>query len=177
MPNWCECDLYIEGPSEKIDQFLQLVKSEDSDFEFNRLVPYPEHFKKQDDLAAEWDKLHPTPQVEEFRKERPKDGYNQGGYEWCIEHWGTKWNAENPLIGERESWYGNTPDWQRLEINFDTAWSPPTPVIKRAAELFPELCFDLRYFEGGSMFNGMFTCEHGEVVTDESGHYFGNRGG
>jgi len=46
MPNWCECDLYVEGASAKIDEFLQLVKSEESDFDFDRLIPYPEHFKK-----------------------------------------------------------------------------------------------------------------------------------
>jgi hypothetical protein len=169
MPNWCECNLYIEGPSAKIDQFLQLVKSEERDFDFNRLVPYPEHFKKQDDLAAEWHRLHPTPQTEEIWKERPKNGYSQGGYQWCIEHWGTKWNAKGVQITRCQP--------EHVEINFDTAWSPPLPVIEQACKLFPELRFDLRYFECGDGFNGMFTCENGEVATDESGDYFGNRGG
>jgi hypothetical protein len=169
MPNWCECDLFIEGPSAKIDEFLRLVKTEQSEFDFDRLIPYPEHFKKQDDLAAEWDRLHPPPRTGEIWKERPKDGYNQGGYEWCIESWGTKWNASRIQIDR------NHPE--HVEINFDTAWSPPLPVIERACKLFSELRFDLRYFECGDGFNGMFACEHGEVVTHISGEYFGNRGG
>src|SRR5512135_2765813 len=54
-------------------------------------------------------------------------------------------------------------------VHFDTAWSPPKPVIKRAAELYPALRFELRYFDCGCCFNGLFCCSGGEVVTDESG--------
>jgi hypothetical protein len=169
MPNWCECDLYIQGASARIDEFLRLVKGEESNFDFDRLIPYPEHFKKLDQVAAEWDKLHPLPRTGESWKERPKDGYNQGGYEWCIKNWGTKWPPKCAEVSRSAL--------ELVEISFATAWSPPTPVIQRAAELFPELRFELRYFECGSMFNGMFACEHGTVVTDESGVYYGNRGG
>ena len=62
-------------------------------------------------------------------------------------------------------------------IHFDTAWSPPLPVVRKAAELFPSLSFELRYFECGDGFNGLFCCREGEVDFDESGPYFGDRGG
>ena len=70
-------------------------------------------------------------------------------------------------------------DGKTLEVvfHFDTAWSPPTPVIKNAAERFPALTFELRYFECGDCFNGLFCCSGGAVVTDKSGEYFGSRGG
>ena len=39
MPNWCECDLYISGPKEELEKFLETVKSEESVFDFNRVIP------------------------------------------------------------------------------------------------------------------------------------------
>src|SRR3954471_12802801 len=48
MPNWCECDLYITGPKEELEKFLETVKSEESVFDFNRVIPYPEHFRELD---------------------------------------------------------------------------------------------------------------------------------
>lgn len=181
MPNWCECDLKVQGTKKNVEEFLRLVKSDESDFDFDRLIPYPENFKELDRIAAEWDKVHLLPRSEELWKTRPKDGYNQGGYEWCIKNWGTKWNAEDVQIEEIISWYWSAlPDGTPLvsvEIHFSTAWSPPLPVIERASELFEELCFELRHFECGCAFNGLLRCEHGEITADKSGDYYGNRGG
>lgn len=55
-------------------------------------------------------------------------------YSWSIANWGTKWNAYSfEIIEEREG---------RLELRFDTAWSPPEPVFAALADR-PE-CEDLR---------------------------------
>ena len=89
MPNYCECDLYVSGPNDRLEEFLRAVAGEKSPFDFDRLIPYPEEFRELDRLAEEWGKKAP----EERTDPCPKDGYNQGGYEWCVEHWGTKWNA------------------------------------------------------------------------------------
>lgn len=45
-------------------------------------------------------------------------------YEWALEKWGTKWNAYS--IEEREGC-----------LKFETAWSPPHPVIEFLAKQFP----------------------------------------
>jgi hypothetical protein len=178
MPNWCECDLYIEGAKEKVEELLRLMKTAESDFDFNRVIPYPERFRDLDGIAEAWDKLHPPPWNVDEWKTRPLDGFNQGGYRWRVQNWGTKWLPCEVQIGQLECWHdGNDVEVARVEINFWTPWSPPTLVIQRAAQLFPELRFDLRYFEGGAMINGRFTCENGEVAAEESGRYFGNRGG
>ena len=57
-------------------------------------------------------------------KNKRKYGYIDWYY-WCIDNWGTKWNAMDVLLDE-----DNT-------LCFDTAWSAPRPVIKKLAELFP----------------------------------------
>ena len=47
-------------------------------------------------------------------------------YDWCIEHWGTKWNA----------YENQQPDADT--IVFETAWSAPEPVIAQLAKMYPE---------------------------------------
>jgi hypothetical protein len=170
MPNWCECDWYVEGARERIEAFLALAKGEERSLDFGRFIPYPEEFAARDRAAALWHELPPERRPDEC----PTDGYNSGGYEWCIVHWGTKWQPARTTIGGIETvWDGLA----RLAISFETAWSPPLPIVERAAQLFADLAFDLRYFEGGMGFHGQFRCEEGEVVRDETADYYGCRGG
>ena len=53
-------------------------------------------------------------------------------YEWCNQHWGTKWNAYG--YGEAKVNYqeGNV-------LNFLTAGSAPHPVMEKLAEMFPDV--------------------------------------
>ena len=146
----------------------------ESPFDFNRVIPYPQEFRRLDEIAKAWDREHEGRADYDWFA-RPKDGFNSGGYEWRVKHWGTKWPAacvqvESPVTG----YDGKT---VKVVFHFDTAWSPPTPVIKRAAELYPALRFELRYFERGAQFNGQLCCSGGAVECDESGPYFGDRGG
>lgn len=63
--------------------------------------------------------------------DRPaKDGFNSGGCEWCVTHWGTKWPASDTCIDE-----GATD--QKAVLHFSTTWSPPRPVIVAASAKFP----------------------------------------
>ncbi len=47
-------------------------------------------------------------------------------YDWQIENWGTKWNAYEQSL--EDLGYGV------LELRFDTAWSPPFPIIEALRE-------------------------------------------
>jgi hypothetical protein len=49
-------------------------------------------------------------------------------YDWCLREWGTKWSAYN--FSDYDD--GNT-------IEFDTAWSPPTPIIEKLSEMYPDV--------------------------------------
>lgn len=47
-------------------------------------------------------------------------------YDWCIEHWGTKWNSyENKRVDQDI-------------ITFETAWSAPEPIIAHLANMYPD---------------------------------------
>ena len=100
-----------------------------------------------------------------------KDAYNRGGYDWCIKNWGTKWGLYDIQVTDPE------PDAGYLTYIFQTAWSPPGPVIKAMAERFRALTFDLRYYEGGMGFQGHLELWAGNVVSDWTGDYSGDRGG
>lgn len=51
-------------------------------------------------------------------------GYgNSTWYQWCVEHWGTKWNACR---------YRDDPE--TLEVWFETAWSCPVPIFEKLVE-------------------------------------------
>ena len=165
MPNWVENDLSAEGPKEILEEFLKFAAGE-SPFDFNRVIPYPEKFRCLDDAAEGWDREHEGRPDYDWLA-RPKDGFNSGGYEWRVEHWGTKWNAcrvkvEGPVTGYDEK-------TMQVVFRFDTAWSPPRQVIEKAAQLYPALCFELHYFECSCCFEGLFCCTGGEVETDERG--------
>ena len=53
-------------------------------------------------------------------------------YDWCVSHWGTKWNA----YGYDE----DTIDYNDGDmLYFQTAWSAPHPVLEKLAEMFPDV--------------------------------------
>ena len=179
MPNWCECDLEItyEGENteegiKEINRFQEYAKTGNNVLDTEKFFPYPERFKKLDEEAEkEYERIRALPEEERKNAPRPKDGFNQGGYEWCINNWGTKWGICHADLVFTDYKSGV------LTYSFDSAWSPPEPVIEKMAKMFPSLRFCLRYFEGGAGFNGIFVCENGEITNAQSGDYFGNRGG
>jgi hypothetical protein len=174
MPNWCENDLTVEGKLERLQEFQEKMRGKDRYGEETHLnaevlIPYPEEFRKLDEAAALYLKEH----TDDW-KNAPKDGFNSGGYEWCLENWGTKWGFCHVQEPELQS-YGDSEG--TLTYHFDTAWAPPEPLVKKMGELFSDLTFDLRYFEGLMQFNGILRIEHGQVTDERSGDYFGDRGG
>lgn len=74
------------------------------------------------------------------------DGYNVGGYQWCIQAWGTKWGAFD--VQRR--------DYRRCTIlTFRTAWSPPSDLIfSELQKKFPTVSLELEYFERGMGYCG-----------------------
>jgi len=90
--------------------------------------------------------------------------YGAGDWcDWSIENWGTKEDAcDESLNDDNET---------ELQYIFNTAWSPPIPVIKKASELFPNLNFEFTYEESGCDFAGEMEFERGECMRNEEGGY------
>jgi hypothetical protein len=64
-------------------------------------------------------------------------------YSWGIKNWGTKWNATDSYVSDSG------------DVCFNTAWSPPIPVIRKLAELFPDLIFELEWTIEGNEGRGI----------------------
>lgn len=101
-----------------------------------------DHIQK---VAAEYLRKHPD--VEEQGRLRLRTILETGyadWYSWSIANWGTKWNSYRfALIAE-----------DPLEFTFETAWSFPTPVFEKVANVFPSLVFECRCFDEGWNFAG-----------------------
>lgn len=77
-------------------------------------------------------------------------------YEWCTKNWGTKWNASGT------SFFNNN------EIQFETAWCTPMPVIVELSKMYPELEVELSFIDEEDLYgDGEYTCiilKNGEQV-------------
>lgn len=82
--------------------------------------------------------------------------------EWCIKNWGTKWNSYDNQINF---------DYERLNINFYTAWEPCIPVIEKLIEIHPEFKFEFYYEERGCDISGKVNGERGVITLQEHGDY------
>ena len=173
MPNWCDCDLRVyigqykqAKKSKLLKEFKEFAKTKKKLLDENKFIPYPEKYREMDKRARKLGEFGGvTKKGEEIR-----DGFNNGGYEWCYENWGTKWGIVDAQLLDEQLDY-------TLFYNFRCAWAPPLPVILKMSEMFPKLRFELRYFECGMGFNGLYVCVAGKVVENEEGKYYGDRGG
>ncbi|MBP8857684.1 MAG: hypothetical protein KBG60_06660 [Anaerolineaceae bacterium] len=93
MSNLCENIITVVGGTRAQRQALiDHVKSTedlDRDFDFNRIIPYPEEYAKADEAFNEAYYERGVP-----REECPVSGYWQGGAQWLKDHWGTKCNPD-----------------------------------------------------------------------------------
>jgi len=182
MPNHCEGDIYIEGPPEKIKEFIEFAKGpgwnggEEVLLQANKFVPYPQEFLEKDkEYEAIMEKINAMSDEErkQYHKKNgyPKDGYNQGGYQWCCDNWGTKWGFYDVSMED----YKEGQD--HVTYHVTTAWSPADKVFEAMVEKFPDLDFSYEYFESGMCFQGVMRGEEGEITFHDNGTYHGSRGG
>lgn len=172
MPNWCMNTLSIKSKSpEVLEAIKEFVKSETSCFSFQKIRPMPEilhHTEHPDkgfwiehpDLPFVVDAANPKDSHEAWqiaRGRRPMTPeellslQEAGGgvinwYDWKCAYWGTKWDAYSAEIYDQEE--------GRICYQFNTAWSPPEPVIKALFDHFPAAKYKLYYEESGMGFKG-----------------------
>ena len=190
MPNHCETDMYIRGSDEDVTAFAKWLEEIEGMEICRALIPYPEPYKTMDEevrafsfFGGEQDKEKRQAAEYAYKTKygHTKDGYNSGGYDWCRENWGTKWGVYEVEF---------TPETRRgALLSFQSAWSPPsTAVFQALSEKFPNLTFELEWFECGAAYCGGMTFlskeeasdfghEFGAPYCEWSGEYRGSRGG
>jgi hypothetical protein len=173
MPNHCSQDLWVTGPTNILKEFKEFAKEVESYedgsckeilLSANKFIPYPQKFIDIDN-HAKIANLESSTHV--------KDGFNSGGYEWCIENWGTKWGIYDCTIIRENLLKKNG----TIMYQFDSAWSPANKIILAMAKQYPLLTFKLKYYECGLAFKGILIVKDSQIIKDSSSKYHGNRGG
>jgi|TARA_R100000149_G_scaffold41030_1_gene15928 hypothetical protein len=90
----------------------------------------------------------------------PKSKEVKGWYDWCIEHWSTKWDIYHAEVVIEDE---NT-----LRFWFETAWSPPENVFNELISQGYEVI--LAYYETGMDYCGVLTNENHEYTEDVLSH-------
>ncbi len=175
MPNHVESDLTITGSRADLDEFAAFAKEDIGPhagaLSASRFIPYPEEYRIADAAHAVAMERQKRGEITTGEALAVKDGFNAGGYDWCCKHWGTKWGIYDAKQKPRAA-KGTT-----LIYSFQSAWSPPIPVLKVMSKMFPRCTFVLRWYERGMQLQGVYRCEGGAVVHEEQSQYTGKRGG
>ena len=158
MPNWCTNILSLTGNRTSIDKFKQMATSgEEGVFKFQNLIPMPTDKERQLEESKEcYLRKFTTPGQEE-------NSLEDAWYHWRVHNWGTKWDLDEEAVQEILE------DENCLILEFDTAWSPPVPLVEAICKLFPQLEFQLEYYELGNFFAGHAVFERGMMMKHEEG--------
>lgn len=170
MPRWTANTITVAGKPADLRAFLEAVKWEDEVFDFNRLIPMPEILKHtgtgsrtidgQD--VTSWyvvNPENPIPCEDNIRVFTPEelavleDIGHDSWYSWCIQHWGTKWNACRSHIESSGLEAGS------IEIAFETAWAAPLPIFYKMREMFPHLSFTCQWRDEEDGYQSLHTLE------------------
>jgi hypothetical protein len=142
MPNWVPNRLFVSGSTKDIKSFRAAVREKDETgkivcvLSFLTLVP----FQSKRQLK---------------RLYRKRMSMSERNMLWCIDHWGTKWNAYDPRLARASA--------TSLLYKFPTAWSPPTAWVQAASKQFPQLRFSLQYWMDGDTTRGIEHIHKGKV--------------
>jgi len=170
MPNFCSCLLTILPPpgpgTAPTEPIITALRGPNGPLDFTRILPIPPalqdicrggqriggayHSHWRESLAPNGSvRRIPVPPADlaRYRREMGADD----PLDWCIRHWGCKWNAD--------TYEG---DWDGPAIHFDTPWSPPLGFVRTLSLRFPDHHFELCYVEPGVCLNGRAVYQRGE---------------
>lgn len=139
------------GTKDDVNAVMEFVKDGENIISANKVIPYPEKFKKMDEehyaRYGTWDKQTPEQKANASEDMKngtyTKDGYNSGGYDWCCDNWGTKWGFYDATMSEIQQMHDGK---FILEYYVQTAWAPALPVMIALSEKFPNVVIKY-YFE------------------------------
>jgi methionine synthase II (cobalamin-independent) len=91
----------------------------------------------------------------QYVENKKKHGYADW-YDWAVNNWGTKWNAYD--FNERDE----------FELEFNTAWAHPFPIIDKISTMFPDVKISVEYADEDLGYNlGVYTIQNGEILESE----------
>ena len=157
MPNHCHNRVTIYGAGNDTDETRAQIAKLKQIFEdencFGQIIPEPDwtNTPLTAETAGNW--LHskrgevgelPVKVEGDYgisQRFKSTDVADDRWYDWRLAHWDTKWDAYDVAITDDD------PDC--LEIQFETAWSPPEAVCNALREQYPDLSVSWFYDEPG----------------------------
>ena len=121
MPNWISNTVHLEGNKKDIKTFFK-KHFKRGNFDYDTIIPQP-RLKK--DCPAEYI-CNPEEKHIEADKKRPWFNW----FNWNCDNWGTKWNAYDTFIDDRDTYF-----W------FESPWDCPIPVFEKLSRLYPNISF------------------------------------
>ena len=148
MPNWCSNNVIVRH--EDPDQIAKVVQGYSQGSLFAEFFPCPAELSAPIEIGENYNDR--VAAQEAVNKE--KYGYTSW-YDWCINNWGTKWDAGNENDEDLAC-----VDPNKVQLSFDTAWQPPVAFFEKLTELG----FDITayYLEEGQGFVGKYTNAQGD---------------
>ena len=156
MPNHCHnrVTFYATGSSEEsIDQIAKLKQIFEDENCFTQIIPEPDWLNtplmSSDMPKYDWDtplgKVGELPvPVEEYGisyRFQSTGKADDRWYDWRVQNWDTKWDCYDVVVTDDD------PD--QLEVEFNTAWSPPEAICNEIREQYPDLAVSWFYDEPG----------------------------
>ena len=171
MPNWVYNTLTIEGSEEEIAKVkaqlgkpIQKRYAEDKEVSIysNPIISFWNIIAPPDDKLDEYFETHG------YSPDKGNTG--QGEFNWYNfnnSKWGTKWDI---AVGDEEK-YSDTSLVEEhstvLRYRFNTAWSPPLPVIEELSLQYPKLEITLEYEEEQGWGGEILWTEEGSSIVRE----------
>jgi hypothetical protein len=160
----------VKGSKEDIKEFKKRFSSKDNPLDSKKIIPYPKDFELLDKINSysfnDKDKYVPTDEEQRElvlmtlseKYDMSSDGFNQGGYGWCVENWGSKWGICSPILHEETD--------TSLDYNFQTAWSDGLLLVLEMSKVLPDLTFDLSCEEESGDFAYNMEIKGGQIIKE-----------
>lgn len=188
MPNHYSNHIKFIGNDTDIAEIMALVKSEERDFDFNKIIPMPEELDIEassygnDGMYYLLYKANcPIPEsrkyiIESFEQLEDKEkedrltlgrkylaniakyGYPTW-YEWRYEHWGTKWNAYDIEVKDNEFY-------------LVTANGSSFPILERISTLYPNIKIEYSIYDRQNLQDYAGAIQAGEELWYEHHDYY-----
>ena len=157
MPNHCHnrVTLYSSGndTNESRAQIAKIKQIFEDENCFGQIIPEPDWantpLMSKDVQGLVYDRgkegelpMQPTSENGHFVPFFPSTGRQDDiWYDWRLQNWDTKWDAYDVCVTDDD------PD--QLEVEFNTAWSPPEAICNELREQYPDLAVSWFYDEPG----------------------------
>ena len=145
MPNWCSNEVEIYGEKEDIAKFVEECFTDFKGtpvLDFAKVMPEPDYDQPQKDGT------HNNGVQKELHDVMP-DWWN-----WRNTNWGTKWNLVPDPEGNLTGYELVGKDDGFIQLEFETAWSPPNGIYNEIWAKYPDLTVSWFYREDGCQLAG-----------------------